>query len=338
MCCGAGEQGVVGVGVHKGSGSIRGAEQAWLLVSPPPRHFSSLKAPLPHLLWHSPLSWSSSLSPVTVLSLLVSLVQLKHSCQFLFLCLKTFKAFQCFLDKNFTFSAVPRDTLTHPWHTPSRPQTALCPCLITHLPQSLQCQPGRYICSSSLGAFAGAGFSAWLVSACFDHCLAVPPQFTALSLDTAHSAKPFSTPSGKADTTSFLLHGTMHCSCLCVPRGDSGDRTKPYLCLSHPNLAPCLAYVILFELLKTNGTNFHDAREEPEQQTEFLAVSGSLVLSSLISRKVWWTGQMPPCLSEVTVLLEAVLTGRHFSPVELLKVIPITWQTPCWTLRTHTWL
>lgn len=105
-------------------------------------------------------------------------------------------------------------------------------------------------------------------------------------MDTAHSAKPFSTPSGKADTTSFPLRGTMHCACLCVPLGDPGDRTKPYLCLSHPNLVPWLAYVILFELLKTNGTNSHDAREEPGQQTEILAVSGSLVLPSLISRKV----------------------------------------------------
>lgn len=114
MCCGAGEQGAVGVGVHKGSGSIQGAEQAWILVSPPPRHFSSLKPPFPHLLWHRALSWSSSFSPVTVLSLLASFAHLKHSCQFLFLCLKTFKAFQCFLDKNVTFSTVLRDTLTHP--------------------------------------------------------------------------------------------------------------------------------------------------------------------------------------------------------------------------------
>lgn len=109
------------------------------------------------------------------------------------------------------------------------------------------------------------------------------------------------------------------------PLGDLRDRTEPYLCLSCPNLVPCSAYVTLFEFLKADGTNSHNARAVD-------CVSGCVRFrgsASLISRKV----QLPH-LPEVTAprecdcLLEGVLNGKHFSLIKLLEEIPLC-DRPC---------
>lgn len=96
--------------------------------------------------------------------------------------------------------------LTPAGETCARPPT--CQCIPAFQPLSL-C-PGWSLC---LDCSTLVPIFAW-----------IHPQSLGPSSGMAPSAKPSSAPLGRAGATSFLLQGTVYCTCSCVPLGDLGDR------------------------------------------------------------------------------------------------------------------
>lgn len=166
-----------------------------------------------------------------LIDLLVPLAHPKNHCQFAFLCLNTFKAFQCLSNKSLAFSTVlkapNKQAQNYPLSSahPSRHMlTHWCAC--TFHPMSL-CLAGPSACLFFPHSHL-----------CLVDSLSSETRFKygffPQSLSRLLQAKlmPLISP-----TWDYVLH-LFVCN-----TGWPGGQTKPYLCPPHPHLPPCSPYV-----------------------------------------------------------------------------------------------